>query len=117
MLRARQQNGDSMIDPSTAASEVPQPSREMTPTGYDFRGSAVFVSGGTSGINFGIADAYAAAGARVAVMSRNAERVETAAAKLRRHGNDALGFVGDVRDMDAMRRSLAGTHEKFGEID
>ena len=42
---------------------------------YDYSGRTVFVSGGTSGINLGIADAYAQAGARVAVMSRNAERV------------------------------------------
>lgn len=106
-----------MTDPLIIAPEVPQRSREMTPTGYDFRGSTVFVSGGTSGMNFGIADAYAAAGAKVAVMSRNAERVETAAAKLNRHGNGALGFVGDVRDMDAVQRSLAATYEEFGEID
>jgi NAD(P)-dependent dehydrogenase (short-subunit alcohol dehydrogenase family) len=53
---------------------------------HDFHGRTVFVSGGTSGINLGIADAYAAAGARVAVMSRNAERVATARAQLARHG-------------------------------
>ena len=35
---------------------------------YD--GRNVFVAGGTSGINLGIAEAFAAAGANVAVMSR-----------------------------------------------
>jgi NAD(P)-dependent dehydrogenase (short-subunit alcohol dehydrogenase family) len=54
---------------------------------------------------------------RSSVMSRNVERVDAAAAQLRRHGGEALGFVGDVRDMEAVRRSLAGAHAKFGEID
>ena len=60
------------------AAQAQQPSRDMTLQGYDFRGATVFVSGGTSGINLGIAEAYAAAGAKVAVMSRNVERVEAA---------------------------------------
>ena len=41
---------------------------------FDFSGKTVFVAGGTSGINLGIAEAFARAGARVAVMSRNPER-------------------------------------------
>ena len=40
-------------------------------TGYDFSGRHVFVSGGTRGINLGIAEAYAQAGAAVSVMSRD----------------------------------------------
>ena len=38
----------------------------------DYTGANVFVAGGTSGINLGIAEGFAAAGARVAVMSRSA---------------------------------------------
>lgn len=83
----------------------------------DFSSKTVFVAGGTSGINLGIADAYARAGAKVSVMSRNAERVEAAVAQLRRHGGDALGFVGDVRDMETVTKNFAGAHEKFGDID
>ena len=51
---------------------------------YDFSGQTVFVSGGTSGINLGIAEAFVQAGARVAVMSRNPERVAAAQAQLAR---------------------------------
>lgn len=84
---------------------------------FDFRDRAVFVSGGTSGINLGIADAYAAAGARVAVMSRNAERVDAACAQLARHGGEVFGQTGDVRDYAAVERVLAAAHERFGDID
>jgi NAD(P)-dependent dehydrogenase (short-subunit alcohol dehydrogenase family) len=40
----------------------------------DFSGTTVFVAGGTSGINLGIAEGFAAAGAAVAVMSRSRRR-------------------------------------------
>ena len=46
---------------------------------FDFTGRTVFVAGGTSGINLGIAEAFAEAGARLAVMSRSPERVEAGA--------------------------------------
>jgi NAD(P)-dependent dehydrogenase (short-subunit alcohol dehydrogenase family) len=46
----------------------------MAQVKVDFSGTTVFVAGGTSGINFGIAEGFAAAGARLAVMSRSARR-------------------------------------------
>ncbi len=84
---------------------------------YDFSGRSVFVSGGTSGINLGIAEAYARAGARVAVMSRNAERVATARDQLARHGGAVLGLSGDVRDAARVQEVLAEVHAHWGEID
>lgn len=86
-------------------------------TRYDFSGSTVFVSGGTSGINLGIADAYAASGARVAVMSRNAERVASAQAQLARHGGRVMGLAGDVRDYARVKEVLVTVHREWGEID
>jgi NAD(P)-dependent dehydrogenase (short-subunit alcohol dehydrogenase family) len=44
----------------------------------DYTGATVFVAGGTSGINLGIAEGFAAAGARVAVMSRSQDKVDAA---------------------------------------
>ena len=48
----------------------------------DFSGTTVFVAGGTSGINLGIAEGFAAAGARVAVMSRSKDKVDAAVTRL-----------------------------------
>jgi NAD(P)-dependent dehydrogenase (short-subunit alcohol dehydrogenase family) len=87
------------------------------PSPFDFTGKSVFVAGGTSGINLGIADAYAAAGANVAVMSRSPERVAAAAERLARHGRQSLGLVGDVRNMDVVVRNVAAAHQAFGDID
>lgn len=48
-----------------------------------YQDKVVFVAGGTSGINLGIAEAFARAGARVAVLSRKADKVEAAITHLR----------------------------------
>ena len=50
----------------------------MAQVTVDFSGTTVFVAGGTSGINLGIAEGFAAAGARVAVMSRSPQKVDAA---------------------------------------
>lgn len=83
----------------------------------EFIGKAVFVAGGTSGINLGIAQAFATAGARVAVFSRSPERVDGAVASLRTLGAEVLGFVGDVRDMASVQEAMAATAEAWGGID
>lgn len=88
----------------------------MTET-QNFAGRHVFVAGGSSGINLGIAQAFARAGARVTVISRSAERVEEAAAGLRALGAQALGISADVRDAAAVDAALRQSHAQFGEID
>ena len=84
---------------------------------FDFTGQSVFVAGGSSGINLGIADAFAAAGASVAICSRSAERVAAACGELGRHGGKVLGKSADVRDYAAISAALAAARDAFGEID
>ncbi|MCG8097995.1 MAG: SDR family NAD(P)-dependent oxidoreductase, partial [Candidatus Thiodiazotropha taylori] len=57
----------------------------------DFSGQSVLVVGGTSGINLGIAEAFAANGARVAVVGRSRERMERALSLLSASGGEAIG--------------------------
>src|SRR5581483_2569507 len=82
--------------------EWPGREEEAMTSAYDFRGKAVFVAGGSSGINLGIAEAFAVAGANLAIVSRSAERVERASGGLRRHGVKVLGQSADVRDYAAI---------------
>ena len=84
---------------------------------FDFTGKSVFVAGGTSGINLGIAEAFAVAGASLAVVSRSPERVEASVARLRRHGGKAMGVSADVRDYAAISAALAEARAALGEID
>ena len=60
---------------------------------FDFRfdGKKVFVFGGTSGINLGIAEAFADAGATLGVASRSQDKVDAAVTRLSRPGRNALG--------------------------
>ena len=84
---------------------------------FDFTGRTVFVAGGTSGINLGIAEAFARAGARLAVMSRSPERVAAAQETLRARGGEVAGFAADVRDYEKTAAALKSTHDAFGDID
>jgi NAD(P)-dependent dehydrogenase (short-subunit alcohol dehydrogenase family) len=83
----------------------------------DGRRLRVFVFGGTSGINLGIAKAFAASGAIVAVASRNPGKVEAAVVALKELGSEALGFALDVREPQAVADAAAAFAERFGAID
>jgi NAD(P)-dependent dehydrogenase (short-subunit alcohol dehydrogenase family) len=89
----------------------------MAKVSVDFSGSTVFVAGGTSGINLGIAEGFAAAGARVAVMSRSTEKVDAAVTRLQALGAEATGEAADVRDPEATSAVLQHVHAAFGDID
>ena len=82
-----------------------------------FKGRTVFVAGGSSGINLGIAKGFAQAGADVAIVSRNAERVAGAARELEAFGQRVLGLSADVRDAQAIADALRQAHEALGPID
>jgi NAD(P)-dependent dehydrogenase (short-subunit alcohol dehydrogenase family) len=82
-----------------------------------FRNKVVFVAGGTSGINLGIAEAFAREGARLAVISRSSDNVERAIGKLRSGGAEATGFAADVRNFGAVSEALTNTAKTWGGID
>ncbi|WP_293003608.1 SDR family oxidoreductase [Nevskia sp.] len=84
---------------------------------YDYSNKTVFVSGGTSGINLGIAHAFAKAGARVAVMSRKQEKVDAAVEALKARGGDAIGYAADVRDYTAVDAAFKDVASRFGTLD
>ena len=76
-------------------------------------GKVAFVAGGSSGINLGVAHGFAAAGAKVALISRSADRIEAAAQGLREAGHDAFGMAADVRDFAAIDAALVETVKRF----
>jgi NAD(P)-dependent dehydrogenase (short-subunit alcohol dehydrogenase family) len=80
------------------------------------RGKTAFVTGGSSGINLGIAAALAKAGAKVAVNGRNPEKLAAAVSALRAHG-EAMGVAADVRDYDAIEKAIAEVVSSFGPLD
>lgn len=82
-----------------------------------FEGKSVFVAGASSGINLGIARAFAREGARLTVLSRSADKIEAAAAELRGLGAEAIGVACDVRDYPGLEAAFARSAEAYGSVD
>lgn len=83
----------------------------------DFSGKHVVVFGGTTGINFGIAQAFARRGAAVTVASRKQENVDAARAELEKSGGRVVGVCADVRDFDAVGKAFGEAVERLGPVD
>lgn len=79
-----------------------------------FAGQTVFITGGGSGINFGIARNFAALGASVAICSRDQARLNRAAAQLREFGGKVLVVAADVRNAEAVAAALAASEAELG---
>ncbi len=84
---------------------------------FDYSGRTVFVAGGTSGINLGIAHGFAKAGASLAVLSRSQEKVDAAVVDLQQHGGKVLGYSADVREYDQVEAAIAQASGEMGPID
>jgi gluconate 5-dehydrogenase len=74
-------------------------------------GKAGVVTGGAQGIGRGIAEAFAAAGARVAIYDVNG--ADEAAAQI----DGAIGLTGDVTDGPRVEAAFAEVAETFGRFD
>jgi NAD(P)-dependent dehydrogenase (short-subunit alcohol dehydrogenase family) len=85
--------------------------------GIEYTDKVVVVIGGTSGINRGIAECFARAGAKVAVASRSQEKVDDTVAALRDLGAEAMGFSADVRDVEAIQAGLSCVARAWGTFD
>lgn len=81
-----------------------------------FSGHTVFVTGGGSGINLGLALAFASKGANVAICGRSQERLDHAVALLRAGGANTIGCRADVRDAQQLAAAFARTADELGDI-
>ena len=81
-----------------------------------FAGKTVFVTGGGSGINLGIARNFAALGAKIGICGRTLEKLESAAAELSALGASVSYAVADVRDPAALEAALAKARAELGPV-
>ena len=79
-------------------------------------GQTAVVAGGARGIGRAIAHAFAAEGANIAVIDRDAE-AETAARELEQMRVRSVAVVADVTSYEAMRQAAARVAETLGRID
>lgn len=82
-----------------------------------FAGQVVWVTGGGSGIGAGIAAAFAAHGARVALTGRKAEKLEVVAARIAADGGEALVAPADVRQPAALEAVAEQISARWGRLD
>lgn len=80
-------------------------------------GKRAIITGGGSGINFAIAHRYAEQGASVALVGRTKEKLDNAAAEIRKTGVKASGYPADVRDYEALAAAIKTARDDLGEID
>lgn len=82
-----------------------------------FSGKRVFVTGGGSGINLGIARVFARLGADIAICGRTKERLDRAAIELGELGARVVAKAADVRQPEEMQAAFDATRETIGDID
>jgi NAD(P)-dependent dehydrogenase (short-subunit alcohol dehydrogenase family) len=81
---------------------------------FSLNGKRALVTGGASGIGAAICDAFAAKGARVAVVDLNAAAAE---AEVKAIGAGAASFACDVADPASVRKTVDGVLAAFGGVD
>lgn len=80
-------------------------------------GQVAIVTGGGSGIGFGIAESLGSLGCHVAIASRKLERLERAVAELEERGVSASAHSMDVRQPEMVAAAVGEVGDRFGRID
>jgi 3-oxoacyl-[acyl-carrier protein] reductase len=89
----------------------------VDPSSASLAGRTAVVTGAGAGIGKGIARGFAAFGARVAVLERNAETAERTADEIGTAGGEALAVPVDVRDGAALAQAIDTVVARLGEVD
>src|SRR5438445_5545705 len=81
------------------------------------QGKVAFVTGGGTGITGGVARAFAAHGARLAITSRKEDNLIPQKQFIEENGGECLAVAADVREYEAVEAAIAKTIEHYGKID
>lgn len=82
-----------------------------------WQNKVVLVTGGSSGLGRIIAEAYASAGARVAVVGLEADQVAAVGEEMRVAGCEVLALSADITRQDDVERIVQSVVDHWGQID
>ncbi len=77
----------------------------------------ILITGASSGIGAATGKLFAQKGWRVALAARRLDRLEALCDEIRAAGGEALAIEADVSDLEEIRRMVAVTLDKWGQID
>jgi NAD(P)-dependent dehydrogenase (short-subunit alcohol dehydrogenase family) len=80
-------------------------------------GKVVFITGGSKGIGFACARAFASEGARVSISSRGEDNLSSAREALAREGFEVVTAAADLSDPQQAQAAAAQTEKLLGPID
>ena len=84
---------------------------------FDLTGRVAVVTGGYGTLGSSMAHGLAEAGARVAILGRNADKAEAACQALREAGAEAMPLVADALDEDSLRSAKDAVLGEWGRLD
>jgi gluconate 5-dehydrogenase len=84
---------------------------------FSLEGRVAMVTGGGGGLGSALAEAFAGAGARVAVVGRTESTLEAVVERVAAAGSEGLAVVADATDEDAAEAAVRTTVERFGPVD
>ena len=84
---------------------------------FDLTDRVAIITGASRGIGFAIAEAFALAGAKVALASRKQDALDQAAEKIESQGGEAFPFAAHTGDSESVNNLVAATIEHYGGVD